>query len=82
MKPDTTDSEVQKVKDDIKAQGGEITHEYNIIKGFAYVPPTLLCVLWSKRKNQVADGWNGLTTVLSSLMIMSQRSPLTLMLRM
>ena len=37
MKADAPDSEVASVKQGIKDQGGNITHEYTLIKGFAYV---------------------------------------------
>ncbi|KAJ5142877.1 uncharacterized protein N7515_001664 [Penicillium bovifimosum] len=34
-KPDATDDDVQAVKEHARGQGGEITHEYSLIKGFA-----------------------------------------------
>ena len=34
MKQECSDSEIQKVKDDITNAGGKILHEYNLIKGF------------------------------------------------
>ncbi|KAJ5543254.1 hypothetical protein N7535_005684 [Penicillium sp. DV-2018c] len=34
-KPEATDVEVNEVKNHAKEQGGEITHEYSLIKGFA-----------------------------------------------
>ncbi|KAJ5643844.1 uncharacterized protein N7484_006351 [Penicillium longicatenatum] len=36
---DTTDSEMQKLKDEITAHGGRIVHEYTIIKGFSFTRP-------------------------------------------
>ena len=38
LKDDASPDDIQKCKDDIKAKGGEITHEYSLIKAFAYVP--------------------------------------------
>ncbi|KAH0612839.1 uncharacterized protein H6S33_009219 [Morchella sextelata] len=35
FKPDTTDSEIKKAKDDIIAKGGSIEHEYTLIRGFS-----------------------------------------------
>ncbi|KAL7274233.1 hypothetical protein RUND412_002872 [Rhizina undulata] len=35
FKPETPDSEVRKAKDEIIAAGGEILHEYSLIKGFS-----------------------------------------------
>jgi len=35
VKPETSDSELLKIKDDIVAQGGKITHEYSLIRGFS-----------------------------------------------
>ncbi|EFW22479.1 conserved hypothetical protein [Coccidioides posadasii str. Silveira] len=38
---ETPDSVVQQAKDAIKANGGKITHEYNLIKGFAAEAPSV-----------------------------------------
>jgi len=35
LKKDTSPQEEQKIKDDIKAKGGSIGHEYTLIKGFS-----------------------------------------------
>ncbi|KAJ5539998.1 hypothetical protein N7513_008330 [Penicillium frequentans] len=39
FKPDAPDSEVQKVKDEITSGGGQIDHEYSLIKGFSFTRP-------------------------------------------
>ncbi|PWW75111.1 hypothetical protein C7212DRAFT_326297 [Tuber magnatum] len=38
-RPDATDQEMQKIKDDLEAQGGKITQTYTIIKGFSCLLP-------------------------------------------
>lgn len=39
MKPETSDSELAQMKQKILDQNGEITAEYKILRGFAYVFP-------------------------------------------
>ncbi|KAH8155566.1 uncharacterized protein LAJ45_00576 [Morchella importuna] len=39
FKPETTDSEIQRAKDDIVAKGGSIEHEYTLIRGFSAKMP-------------------------------------------
>ncbi|KAG0634046.1 hypothetical protein HOY80DRAFT_1061615 [Tuber brumale] len=35
VKPETSDEELLKIKNDIVDQGGKIVHEYSLIKGFS-----------------------------------------------
>lgn len=39
-KDDASADDVAALKQHVKDQGGEITHEYTLIKGFAYVLPS------------------------------------------
>ncbi|KAK4466156.1 hypothetical protein QBC42DRAFT_259593 [Cladorrhinum samala] len=36
LKPEATDSQLDDAKQKVKDQGGKITHEYSLIKGFAF----------------------------------------------
>ncbi|KAL2819164.1 hypothetical protein BJX63DRAFT_428818 [Aspergillus granulosus] len=44
-KSSATDEEIQTVKDQAVQNGGTITHEYKLIKGFAYVASFQTCSL-------------------------------------
>ncbi|KAI5783178.1 proteinase inhibitor, propeptide [Peziza echinospora] len=39
FRADTTDSEIQKIKDEITGKGCTIEHEYTLIKGFSFSKP-------------------------------------------
>ncbi|KAK4112080.1 protease propeptide/inhibitor [Canariomyces notabilis] len=39
LKDEATDEQVQKLKDEVKSQGGEIKHEYSLIKAFSVSYP-------------------------------------------
>ncbi|KZZ91180.1 Proteinase inhibitor, propeptide [Moelleriella libera RCEF 2490] len=40
LKDEATDEQVKAAKQQVEAQGGKITHEYNLIKGFAVEFPS------------------------------------------
>ncbi|OTB04869.1 hypothetical protein M426DRAFT_148779 [Hypoxylon sp. CI-4A] len=55
---DTTDDIVNRAKDDIRKAGGVITHEYQLIKGFAAKAPQKILETvsaWSAEYNAVVE---------------------------